>query len=147
MKRILIVGLMLGVFLSSGYAQQDKKAPAANKKEHVFKGKVEKIDLSNKSFVVNGEKVEGWMGAMTMSYAPDKEDVLKKLKVGDQITAKVYDDDFKVLHDVQVAEAKPDDAKAARKKSRCPPFRSSAALHYGTGTDHKKHNRGHKRHK
>jgi hypothetical protein len=44
---------------------------------------------------------------MTMSYAPDKEDVLKKVKVGDQITAKVYDDDFKVLHDVQVVEAKP----------------------------------------
>jgi Cu/Ag efflux protein CusF len=111
MKRILMVGLMVGVFLSCGYAQQDKKAPAAAKKEYVFKGKVEKIDLTNKSFVVNGEKVEGWMGAMTMSYAPDKEDVLKKVKVGDQITAKVYENDFKVLHEVQVVEAKPADAK------------------------------------
>jgi len=116
MKRIFIAGLMFGVFLSCGYAQQDKKVPAAGKKEHVFKGKVEKIDLANKSFVVNGEKVEGWMGPMTMSYAPDKEDVLKKVKVGDQITAKVYDDDFKVLHDVQVVEAKPAEPAAGNTK-------------------------------
>ena len=115
MKRILMAGLMVGVFLSCGYAQQDKKAPAGAKKEYVFKGKVEKIDLANKSFVVNGEKVEGWMGAMTMSYAPDKEDVLKKVKVGDQITAKVYENDFKVLHEVQVVEAKPADAKDTKK--------------------------------
>jgi Cu/Ag efflux protein CusF len=121
MKRILMVGMVLLGLSFSGYAQQDKKAPAAGKKEHVFKGKVEKIDLANKSFVVNGEKVEGWMGAMTMSYAPDKEDVLKKVKVGDQITAKVYDDDFKVLHDVQVAEAKPTDAKAAPKDTKKAP--------------------------
>jgi len=45
-------------------------------------------------------------GAMTMSYAVDKEDVLKKVKAGDQITAKVYDGDFKTLHDVQVVPPK-----------------------------------------
>jgi len=32
---------------------------------------------------VNGEKLEGWMDAMTMSYPVDKPDVLKKVKVGD----------------------------------------------------------------
>jgi Cu/Ag efflux protein CusF len=114
MKRILMVGIVVLGLSLSGYALQDKKAPAAAKKEYVFKGKVEKIDLANKSFVVNGEKVEGWMGAMTMSYAPDKEDVLKKVKVGDQITAKVYENDFKVLHEVQVVEVKPD-AKDTKK--------------------------------
>ena len=107
MKRLFLVGLILGVFLSCGYAQQKKT-------EHVFKGKVEKIDLANKSFVVNGEEVKGWMGAMTMSYGTDKEDILKKLKVGDEITAKVYDDDFKVLHDVQVVAAKPAETKAGK---------------------------------
>jgi Cu/Ag efflux protein CusF len=46
------------------------------------------------------------MGAMTMSYAVDNADVINKVKVGDQITAKVYDGDFKTLHDVQVVPAK-----------------------------------------
>jgi Cu/Ag efflux protein CusF len=105
MKRILTVGIAIALFLSAGYAQ---------KKAYVFKGKVEKIDLANKSFVVNGEEVKGWMGAMTMSYGTDKDDVLKKLKVGDQITAKVYDDDFKVLHDVQVVAAKPAETNATK---------------------------------
>ena len=114
MKRIAMTGALLCMVLSCGYGQQNKNAPPAGKKEHVFKGKVEKIDLANKTFTVNGQKVEGWMDAMTMNYVPDKEDVLKKVKVGDEITAKVYDGDFRTLHDVQVIP-KPADAKAGKK--------------------------------
>ena len=74
----------------------------AGKKSYTFKGKVENVDVAAKKITVNGEKVEGWMGPMTMLYSVDKEDVLKQLKAGDQITAKVYEGDFVVLHDVQV---------------------------------------------
>ena len=112
MKRILTTVAIFGLLLSSGYAAQTK-APPAGKKEHVFKGKVEKIDATAKTLTVDGENVEGWMQKMTMSYVPDKEDVLKKVKVGDQITAKVYDGDFRTLYDVQVAGSKPAEAKAA----------------------------------
>jgi Cu/Ag efflux protein CusF len=112
MKRLAMMGALFWLLLACGYAQQGKN-DAAPKKEHVFKGKVEKIDTANKTFTVNGQKVEGWMDAMTMSYVPDKEDVLKKVKVGDEITAKVYDGDFRTLHDVQVIPAKPTDTKAA----------------------------------
>jgi Cu/Ag efflux protein CusF len=113
MKRFAMVGIIICLFLSSVYAAQNKTAPPAGKKEHVFNGKVEKIDVANKTFTVKGQKVEGWMDAMTMNYAPDKEDVLKKVKVGDEITAKVYDGDFRTLHDVQVVAPKAGDAKAA----------------------------------
>jgi Cu/Ag efflux protein CusF len=112
MKRVSILGgVMLCLLVSVGYAGQGK-TPPAGKKDHVFKGKVEKIDVANKTFTVNGQKVEGWMDAMTMNYAPDKEDVLKKLKVGDEITAKVYDGDFRTLYDIQVIPAKPADKVA-----------------------------------
>jgi Cu/Ag efflux protein CusF len=112
MKKISILGVTLCLLLSVVYAAQNKSAPAG-KKEHVFKGKVEKIDLANKTFTVNGQKVEGWMDAMTMNYVPDKEDVLKRIKVGDEITAKVYDGDFRTLYDIQVVPPKPGDSKAA----------------------------------
>lgn len=112
MKRVAMIGILVCAIVSLGYAQQNKNAPPAGKKEHVFKGKVEKIDVANKTFTINGQKVEGWMDAMTMNYAPDKEEVLKKVKVGDEITAKVYDGDFRTLHDVQIV-SKPADAKAA----------------------------------
>src|SRR5262245_33774311 len=113
MKRSAMFGAMLCLLLSCGYAEQNKNAAGGAKKEYVFKGKVEKIDLANKTFTVNGQKVEGWMDAMTMNYVPDKEDVLKKVKVGDEITAKVYDGDFRTLHDVQIVPAKPGETKAA----------------------------------
>ena len=105
MKRSFMAGAMICVLLSFAYAQQ--------KKEHTFTGKIEKIDATAKTFTVNGEKVEGWMDKMTMVYVPDKEDVLKRVKVGDQITAKVYDGDFRTLHDIQVVAAKLAGAKAA----------------------------------
>jgi Cu/Ag efflux protein CusF len=113
MKKLFVIVGVLWLLLSCGFAQQNKNAPPAGKKEFVFKGKVEKIDTTAKTLTVNGEKVEGWMDKMTMSYVPDKEDALKKLKVGDQITAKVYDGDYRTLHDIQVVPAKPADTKAA----------------------------------
>lgn len=79
-------------------------AASAEKKEHVFKGKVEKVDPQAKTLTVDGENVEGWMSAMTMTYSADKPDVYDTVKAGDQITAKVYDGDFATLHDVQVVK-------------------------------------------
>ena len=93
-------------------AQKSDQAPSAQAaqppaaKEHVFRGKVEKVDATAKTLTVDGEAVEGWMGAMTMVYTPDKPEVISKVKTGDQITARVFDGDFSTLHDVQVVPAK-----------------------------------------
>jgi protein SCO1/2 len=108
---IALLAALAILFLSAAMAQNSNTA----KKSFPFKGKVEKVDVAAKKITVNGEKVEGWMNAMTMLYAVDKEDVLKKLKVGDQITAKVYEDDFMVLHDVQVVSPTKPPASPAKK--------------------------------
>jgi Cu/Ag efflux protein CusF len=110
--RILtLTAAMTVLFLSAALAQNTN----AGKKSFTFKGKVEKVDVAAKKITVNGEKVEGWMDSMTMNYAVDKEDVLKKVKVGDQITAKVYEGDFMVLHDVQIVPAAQAPAAPAKK--------------------------------
>jgi Cu/Ag efflux protein CusF len=102
MKRVAIIGVViLSLLVPVACAGQAKTAPAG-KKQFDFKGKVEKIDLANKTFAVKNERVQGWMEPMTMNYVPDKEDVLKRVKVGDDITAKVYDGDYRTLYDVQV---------------------------------------------
>ena len=107
---VALSAAMTVLFLSAALAQNSN----AGKKSFTFKGKVEKVDVAAKKVMVNGEKVEGWMDSMSMLYAVDKEDVLKKLKVGDQITAKVYEGDFMVLHDVQVVPAAKTPASPAK---------------------------------
>jgi protein SCO1/2 len=74
---------------------------APGKKTYTFHGRVEAVNESAKSLKVNGEKVEGWMDAMTMDYKVDDPSVLKKVKPGDQIMATVYDGDL-MLHKVMV---------------------------------------------
>ena len=77
----------------------------AGRKEFVFKGKVDAVDLAARTLTVTNENVEGWMPAMTMVYKADKDDVYAKVKAGDQITARVYDGIEDMLYDVRVVGA------------------------------------------
>jgi protein SCO1/2 len=98
MKRLhrLITVLGLALLIAAACFGQ---APAG-KKSYTFHGKVEAV--SPDGLTVNGDKVEGWMDAMTMKYKVDDPKILKKVKAGDEITATVYEGDFS-LHKVQVA--------------------------------------------
>jgi len=85
-----------------GAAAANAKEPPKAAQPHVFRGKVEQVDKAARSVMVAGDNVEGWMGAMTMPYQIEPPEVLEKLTAGDQITATVYDGDFKTLHDVKI---------------------------------------------
>ena len=107
------VGFVLIVAVIFSTAVALPSAQPKGKKEYTFTGKVEKVDPKAKVLTVNGENVQGWMAAMTMNYVVDKDEIFNKLKVGDQITAKVYDGDFKTLYDVKVVP--PKDGQAPKK--------------------------------
>jgi len=98
MKRLLrwIVAVSAAALMTAAAWAQTP----AGKKAYTFHGKVEAVAADG--LTVNGEKVEGWMAAMTMKYKVDDPKVLKKVKVGDNITATVYEGDLS-LHKVQVA--------------------------------------------
>lgn len=105
----LITVVALAVFAAAICLGQ--AAPA--KKSYSFHGKVEAVDENAKSLKVNGEKVAGWMDAMTMAYKVDDAAILKKVKVGDEIMATVYDGDM-VLHKVMVMPKAAGDAKSKK---------------------------------
>ena len=83
------------------------------KKAYTFRGKVEAVNTGTNSVTVNGEKVEGWMDAMTMGYKVDDPAVLKNVKVGDRITATVYEGDM-TLHKLQVVPKGSGDSKSKK---------------------------------
>jgi Cu/Ag efflux protein CusF len=91
------------LFGTSATAQQAKG------KSHTLEGKVEGVQADR--LTVNHGKVEGYMDAMTMPYKVDKPDILKSVKVGDRISATVYDGDF-TLYDIHVV---PPQDKAKKK--------------------------------
>lgn len=97
MKHFSRIAAILGLALVIAMACMGQ-APAG-KKALTFHGKVEAVSADG--LTVNGEKVEGWMDAMTMKYKVDDPKVLKTVKVGDKITATVYEGDLS-LHKVQV---------------------------------------------
>jgi Cu/Ag efflux protein CusF len=99
----LIAALTCALFVFVAVHAQN----AAPKKEHAFKGKVEKIDEKGKMVSVNNENIPGWMPSMTMTYKVDKPDVLKTLKAGDNITATVYEGDQQTLYNVKLAPPPP----------------------------------------
>lgn len=89
------IGIVLLAGLLPVYGQQAKR-------EFAFRGRVEQVDVTAKRLTVSSEPIQGWMGAMTMAFKVSNEDVLARLKPGDQITAKVYEGDF-TLYDVALA--------------------------------------------
>jgi thiol-disulfide isomerase/thioredoxin/Cu/Ag efflux protein CusF len=72
-------------------------------RSHLFRGKVKGVDRVTGKLTIAGDKVEGWMEAMTMLYSTDDPGIAGKLKTGDQITATVYDGDL-VLHEIQLTK-------------------------------------------
>src|SRR5436853_3208944 len=94
----LVTAVLCALVFSVAVSAQVK--PPAGRKDHAFKGKVEKVDLKTKMVSVNNENVPGWMNSMTMTYRVDKDTVLKDLKPGDQIIATVYDGDMQMLYNV-----------------------------------------------
>lgn len=103
-RRILHLSMvMLVVLLGITAAGQQAKG-----KSHTLEGKVEGVQTDR--LTVNHGKVEGYMDAMTMPYKVDKPDILKTVKVGDRISATVYDGDF-TLYDVHVVPPAAKDKK------------------------------------
>jgi len=102
MSRWIVTAIaFLGLLLPGAFAQQKGK-------EHTLKGKV--TEVGKDALTVNHGNIEGFMGAMTMPYKVDKVDILSKVKVGDQIEATVYENDY-TLYNVKVAPPAPEKAK------------------------------------
>lgn len=68
---------------------------------HVMRGRVEAINPATGRLTVKHGRVPGWMDAMTMAYPVDDAAAIAGIRVGDEISATVYEGDL-TLHNVRV---------------------------------------------
>jgi protein SCO1/2 len=78
--------LLLGFTLLAACA---KKA-AGPEKRYALTGDVLGLNADGKIAVIKGDKIEGWMEAMTMDYPVKDKSEFNKLTVGDRISATVF---------------------------------------------------------
>ena len=82
--------------------KKGKKEPPPFAVAFVFKGIVEQVDANGKWVTVTNENIPGWQNYKKMTYKVDNPEVLKIVKPGDRVIAKVYEGDFKMLYELRV---------------------------------------------
>jgi Cu/Ag efflux protein CusF len=86
---------------AAGFAQANAK-----KKNYTLHGTIQAVKGSEQKVTVKHDKIEGYMGAMTMDYKVADPEMMKKLKTGDEITATIYEDEY-TLYDIHPAQSYP----------------------------------------
>lgn len=86
-KRLSALLGALVITLGLTACERKNNTPTEATKSYSLKGKVVKVEKSNKRVEVAHEKVEGFMEAMTMPFAVKDDAHFDQLQVGDQITA------------------------------------------------------------
>ena len=93
------LALLIAVLLTAPFVHGQQDA----KKAVTLRGTVEQVNTASRRLSVANEPVEGGMGAMTMTYSVDKDEVFSRVKAGDRITAKMYEGDS-TLYEVEIMQ-------------------------------------------
>jgi Cu/Ag efflux protein CusF len=86
--------LLLVLALCSCTNQQRKPVSNAPLEKYKFDGVVVSVDPKGHVAKINGQKIEGWMEAMTMDYPVKDQQEFDKLHAGDHIAATVFVQDL-----------------------------------------------------
>ena len=65
-------------------------AKPAPEKRYTLTGDVLSLDTTSQAATIRGDKIEGWMEAMTMEYPVKDKSEFNRLVVGQRITATVF---------------------------------------------------------
>jgi Cu/Ag efflux protein CusF len=97
----IVVRRVLAALVMSLVAFSISAQTNAKKKSFTLHGTIQEVKEPQKKVTVKHDKIEGYMGAMTMDYGVADAAALKKLKAGDEIAATIYEDDY-TLYDIRV---------------------------------------------
>jgi len=86
--------LLLAFALCACKQKAAKPAPNAPIEKYKLDGVVVSVDPKGHIAKISGQKIEGWMEAMTMEYPVKDQSEFDKLHAGDHITATVFVQDL-----------------------------------------------------
>jgi Cu/Ag efflux protein CusF len=86
--------LLLSLALCACKEKAPKPVSNAPVEKYKLDGVVVSLDPTAHVAKINGQKVEGWMDAMTMEYPVKDQNEFDKLHAGDHITATVFVQDL-----------------------------------------------------
>lgn len=94
-SRLLVFFLLTNlVTLAGACSSQPAKAPPGLR-TYQLKGRVESIDFERQRVTISHEEIKDYMDAMTMSFAVKDPAILRDLKSGDQVEARLVVDQEK----------------------------------------------------
>ena len=106
MKRKFAARLAIALVLICSLAASAFAQANAKKKNYTLHGTIQAVKSGEQKVTVKHDKIEGYMGAMTMDYKVGDAGMLNKLKSGDEITATLYEDDY-TLYDIHLVQSNP----------------------------------------
>jgi protein SCO1/2 len=91
-----VISILLLLLFALAGCQQKSSKPVSNAPIERYKldGVVVSLDPQGHIAKIKGQKIEGWMEAMTMEYPVKDQGEFAKLHVGDHITATVFVQDL-----------------------------------------------------
>ncbi len=117
-RRVVVFSAILCLLTAVAYGQrvsnQGKKVVVVDawEKDFIFKGIVENVDANANWITVSSENIPGWANSIlkygvtaskiTKTYKVDDLEVLKTIKPGDRVTARLSEGDFTWLYDLKV---------------------------------------------
>lgn len=75
-------------------------------KEYPLVGRVESIDMEKQRVTIAHKKIDGYMEAMTMPFPVRDVEILRGLKSGDQITARLFVDHDRNMSWIEIISKK-----------------------------------------
>ena len=96
MNRVFTALAVLSVFalLADLDGCQAKRTPDASIKRYQLHGTVIGVDPGTHVAIIKGEKIEGWINAMTMEYPVKDTNEFRSLQPQEQISATVFVEDL-----------------------------------------------------
>lgn len=104
-KSNLILNL-LTILLIITFTACDSPPKPTGIREYSLKGRVESVDLDKQRVTIAHEKIEGYMEAMTMAFPVRDVEILRGLKSGDRITARLFVDHDRNMSWIEVQSTK-----------------------------------------